>query len=61
MADIKRLGVGMQRVAEQFVARGQLDHLAQVHHRHPVGDMLHHAQVVGDEQVGQAEFFLQIL
>ena len=39
----------------------QLDQLADVHHRHPVADVLDHAQVVGDEQVGQAELLLQVL
>ena len=34
--------------------------LADVHHRHPVADVLDHAQVVGDEEVGQPELLLQI-
>jgi antitoxin component HigA of HigAB toxin-antitoxin module len=55
------LGIGVHRVTEQFLARGQFDHLAQVHDRDPVGDVLHNAQVVGDEQVRQVELTLQIL
>ena len=38
-----------------------LDDLAQVHHRDPVGDVPDHRQVVGDEQVGQPELVLQVL
>ncbi len=38
-----------------------LDDLAQVHDRHPVADMPHDGQVVGDEQVGEAKPVLQFL
>ena len=31
-----------------------------VHHRHPVGDVAHQGQVVGDEQVGEAPLGLQV-
>ena len=55
------LGVGMEGVAEKLHASRQFDHLAEVHNCHPVGDMLDHAQVVGDEEVGQTEFVLQVL
>ena len=47
--------VGVLRVLVQRVARGHLDDLAQVHDRHAVGHVLHHRQVVRDEQVGQVE------
>ena len=40
---------------------GDLDDLAEVHHRDPVGDVLHHAEIVGDEQIGQLELGLQVL
>ena len=33
---------------------------ALVHHRHPMGQVLDHRQVVADEQVGQSELVLQI-
>ena len=49
------LGVWMQRIFIEFFAASQLDHLAQVHHGHAVGDMLHHAQVVGNEQISKPE------
>ena len=57
----QRLGVRMLGIAEQLLGLGQLDHLADVHHAHPVGDVLDDAEVVGDEQVGEVEFGLQIL
>ena len=43
-----------------LVARADLDDLAEVHHRHPIGDVADDGQVVGDEQVGQAELVLQL-
>ena len=38
---------------------GHLDERAEVHDRDPVADVLDHAHVVGDEQVGQAELALE--
>lgn len=38
-----------------------LDDLAQIHHRHSIRDVADHTEVVGDEQVGQAELVLQLL
>ena len=57
----QRLGVWVQRVSEELLALGHLHHLAQVHHCHPVGDVLDHAQVVGNEQVSEAKLTLQLL
>ena len=37
-----------------------LDDLAKIHHRNPVRDMMHHAQIMRDEQVGQPEIFAQV-
>ena len=54
-------GVGVDAVGDQLVAVGQLHQLAQVHDADAVGDVLDHAQVMGDEQVGQAHFLLQVL
>ena len=48
-------------MGDQLVAVGQLHHLAQIHHADAVGDVLHNAQVMGDEQVGQTHLLLQIL
>ena len=44
-------GVGVDAVGDQLVAVGQLHQLAQVHDADAVGDVLDHAQVMGDEQV----------
>ena len=38
-----------------------LDDLAEVHHRHPLADVAHHGEVVGDEEVAEAEPLLQVL
>ena len=50
----------MLRVVEDVVALAVLHDGPPVHHRHPVGQVLDHRQVVGDEQIGQAEIALQI-
>jgi len=36
-----------------------LDDHAEIHHRDPVGDVLHHGKVVRHEDVGEAEPVLQ--
>ena len=55
----QRPGVGVRGVLEHRVPRAQLDDLAGVHHRHPVGDVGHDGEVVGDvegaDPVGAAE------
>ena len=51
--------IGMRRVGEYLVARSHLDDLAEIHHRHAVGDVLHHRHVVRDEQIGDAELLPQ--
>ena len=57
----QRAGVGVARRVEDLLGRPHLDHLAQVHHQHPVAHVAHHVQVVADEEVGQAEVALQVL
>ena len=57
----QRLGVGVQRVGVDVVARRDLDDLAEVHHRDAVGDVPHDGEVVRDEQVSEAELALQVL
>ena len=41
------------------VGRG-LDDAAEIHHRDAVGDVLHHREIVRDEDVGEAEPLLQV-
>jgi hypothetical protein len=50
----------MQRVVEQLVAIRQLDDAAEIHHGYTLTEMPHHRQIVGDEQVGEAEALAQI-
>ena len=55
----KSSGVGVLGVLVEFVPAGYLDDLAQVHDRDPVRDVPHDGQVVGDEEVGEVEAFLE--
>ena len=57
----ERLGVGMQRIVEKLLNRRQLDHLTQIHDRHPVAHIPHRSQVVGYEHVADVVFRLQVL
>ncbi len=57
----QRLRVRVQRLLVHRLAGADLAELAQVHHRDPVADLLDQGQVVGDEQVGQAQLAAQPL
>ena len=57
----QRLRVRMQRRGVDRALVGDLHDLAEIHHGDAVGDVLHHAEVVRDEQEGQAKLALQIL
>ncbi len=52
-------GIGVEGVAVQRVPVAQLDDAAQIHHRHPIGDVLDHRQVVRHEQQRQLQLRLQ--
>ena len=56
----KCLGVGMLGVVIQLVDVGKFHDTSQVHDSHPVGNMSHDRQVVGDEDVGDTEPLLQV-
>ena len=45
----------------QLLGRGKLHDLAQIHHPDALAAVLHHAQVVGDEEIGQVQLLLQVL
>jgi len=45
----------------KVLGRARLDDLSQVHDRHPIAHVLHHRQVMGDEEVREAELLLEIL
>lgn len=48
----QRLGVGVVGAAKDGLHPANLDQLPTVHHPHPVGEVAHHRQIVGDEQIG---------
>ncbi len=50
----------MPRRGEQVLGARGLDDAAEIHHRDPVGDVPHHREVVGDEDVGKPEPALQV-
>ena len=51
----------MLGLAVKLGPRGHLHNLTQVHDRHPVAHVFDDTQVVGDDDVGQLEFALEIL
>ncbi len=57
----KRFRIWMARLVEQRARIGNFHQSTEIHDADAIGDMLHHRQVMGDEQVGQAELILQVL
>ena len=55
------LGVGMQGLLVEVRRAGDLGDDAEVHDRHAGGDVLDDREVVGDEEVGEAELLLEVL
>jgi hypothetical protein len=55
------VGVRMTGRGEQLRRIRMLDDLARVHYGHPVGDLRHDAEIVGDQQHADAGFSLQAL
>ena len=53
--------VRVERLVVELARRGDLDDPAEVHDRDPVADVADDREVVGDEQVGQAESLLEAL
>ena len=49
----------MAWLRKQLQTLGIFDDLAQIHHRDVVADELDHAEIVADEQIGQAELVLE--
>jgi len=45
---------------EQVVGRRHFHHFAEVQHDDPVGDVANHRKIVGNEEVREAEPFLQL-
>ena len=51
----------MNGIAVQLIRLSQLHDSAKIHDCDSVADILHHAQIVGDEDIGQIALFLQFL
>ena len=52
--------IGMHRRLKDLLHRSGLDDLAHIHHRHSVANMANDTQVMGDEQIGQMQLFLEL-
>jgi len=50
----------MRGCVEDLGGRPGFDEFAEIHHGHPVGDVLDHREVVGDNEVGKPELLLEI-
>ena len=53
--------VGMQHIGIQLLHGRAFHHAAQIHHADIVGDVAHHGEVVGDEQIGKPQLLLKRL
>ena len=51
----------MDGILVQLIALRQLHQSAQIHDADAVGNVAHHGQVVGDEQIGQTQLLLHVL
>ena len=56
----KNARVGMERFAVEVVARRDLDDASEIHHCDPIAHVSDDAEVVRDEQIGQAELLLEV-
>ena len=50
----------MRRAGINLIHRAFFRDLAQIHHQHAVTDILHHIQIMTDENIGQAKAFLEV-
>ena len=50
----------MQRVGKQLVEGGDLDQSASTHHRDTICYVVHHGEIVRDEEVGQIARLAQV-
>lgn len=53
------LGIGMETDGAEVFGRRRLHDLPEVHHGDPRAHVLHDAEVMGNENIGQAEFLLK--
>ena len=52
-------GIRMLGCAQHFLCRAALHDAPEVHHAHFMRKILHHREIMGDEQITQFEFLLQ--
>ena len=52
--------VGVLRIGEQLVGRGLLDDPAEIHDRDAARDVPHDREIVGNEEIGEAELALEM-
>ena len=50
----------MKRWLENLIGRARLDDFASIHRLDPVGDVAHDREIVGDEDIGDAERLLKL-
>ena len=55
----QRPGIGVERMGEELVGRGQFLQFTLVDDRDPVADEPHHTQIMRDKEIGQPMLFLQ--
>ena len=51
----------MERIGVELALIAHLHKVAQIHDAHPVADVLHHAQVMGHEYIGQVKLLLKLV
>ena len=56
----KALGIRMLGVLQHLFHGAPFQNLSIVHHRHVVGNLSHHAEVMGDEHHAHAGFLLKL-
>src|SRR5260370_707860 len=49
-----------ERPAEDFLLRPLLHREAEIHDKHVMGDVTHYSEIVRDEEIGEAQFLLEI-
>src|SRR5439155_23277839 len=57
----QRFGVGVPRRDIKRAGRRHLDDATEIHHRNALADVFDHREIMGDKEISQPEFLLQIL
>jgi len=56
----KHLGIRMEGIRKEFLGWCNLHNSPKVHDGNPVGNVAHHAEVMGDEEVREVHLFLEL-